>query len=259
MTYLSANDLAILLARRRRTDGRLALLLDYDGTLTPIVDRPEEAILDHDTQRLLARLADRPDTYVALLTGRSLDGLHAVAGPLAGCAIVSNGGLRITLADGTDQPDAAFIEAVRLMTALERALITALAPRTGVRVEPKGPTLAVHWRQAPHHAEETRRRVERLIDTDRVRMLSGRCVLELRPTAGRDKADAARWLLERWQAGHSSAFFGDDVIDLSALTVVHQQGGVAVVVGDAVTPPDGALRIEGPTEVRQLLEALAED
>ncbi|MBU4399118.1 MAG: trehalose-phosphatase, partial [Planctomycetes bacterium] len=58
--------------------GALVLLLDYDGTLTPIVARPELAILASDTRRLLAQLAALPRVHVGVVSGRKLEEVRAL-------------------------------------------------------------------------------------------------------------------------------------------------------------------------------------
>lgn len=52
---------------------KVALLLDYDGTLAPIAPHPDLAILPVETKNVLQRLSNMPDVYIAIVSGRNVD------------------------------------------------------------------------------------------------------------------------------------------------------------------------------------------
>ena len=126
----------------------------------------------------------------------------------------------------------------------------------GTIVEDKGPSVALHYRQAPQHEDPARRGARAIaqeIGGD-FHLLEGRMVLELRPD-GANKADAVRAFLgEPPFEGSLPIFVGDDVTDQAALAAVERAGGLSVAVGDRV---HGMIRVAGPCDVREFLERLA--
>src|SRR5262249_9743352 len=84
------------LASARRTRGPLALLFDYDGTLTPIVERPSLALLEPCTRALLGRLAQTAGVSVGIISGRNLTDLRHLVG-LPGLYYAGTGGLELDL------------------------------------------------------------------------------------------------------------------------------------------------------------------
>ncbi len=125
---------------------RISLLLDFDGTITPIRRRPELAVLSDSTRRLLASLAAAPKVSVCIVTGRSLRDIRARA-KVKGVSYVGNHGLeiwhdnRLWVHPGVDGKK-------RELKAISRKL-KAAAKRMGapgVLVEDKGLSLSVHYR-----------------------------------------------------------------------------------------------------------------
>ena len=77
-----------------RDASHIVLLSDYDGTLTPIVSRPEEAILPHDAKEKLSALAQKPAFSVGIISGRPLSEVKALVG-IDGIYYAGNHGLEI--------------------------------------------------------------------------------------------------------------------------------------------------------------------
>lgn len=78
----------------------LSLLLDYDGTLSPIAPHPDLAVLPPETKKVLERLANMPDVFVAVISGRSVNNVKEMVG-IEGITYAGNHGLEILHADGT--------------------------------------------------------------------------------------------------------------------------------------------------------------
>ena len=78
----------------------LALILDYDGTLTPIAPTPAMATLPAETKNLLERLSNHPDVFIAVVSGRSLQDVKAMVG-IEGITYAGNHGLEILHNDGS--------------------------------------------------------------------------------------------------------------------------------------------------------------
>lgn len=66
---------------------KLALLLDYDGTLAPIAPHPDLAILPPETRNVLERLSNMSDVYIAIISGRNVNNVKEMVTLLFDCSI----------------------------------------------------------------------------------------------------------------------------------------------------------------------------
>lgn len=245
----------------RAEAGSLLLGLDFDGTLAPIVPRPEAAAILPASRRALDMLAARGDTHIALVSGRSLEDLRRRV-VLDNVHYAGNHGLEI---EGPDVHRVhAEAEAARgTLQSLARALQRTLEPIRGVIVEDKGLTLSVHFRLVTDGDEETRVResvhaVGR--DYDGIRLTDGKKVVEIRPDVDWHKGRAFRFLRdtleERFGRG-PAIFIGDDRTDEDAFRELGSTD-CSIVVGD---PPEhesiAQACLRSPEEVAKFLSLLA--
>lgn len=79
---------------------KLALLLDYDGTLAPIATHPDLAILPLETKNVLQRLSNMSDVYIAIISGRNVNNVKSMVG-IEGITYAGNHGLEILHPDGS--------------------------------------------------------------------------------------------------------------------------------------------------------------
>ena len=150
------SDLARLLAWAEESlagPGSILLMTDYDGTLTPIVDDPADAILAEQTREDLARLARSPRARVAVISGRGIEDLRARVALddviYAGCHGLEIEGPNLLFR----HPDALVQQA--MLWAVGDVLVRRAPSVTGMRVETKGLAVAVHYRHVA--ADEIRR------------------------------------------------------------------------------------------------------
>lgn len=219
----------------RLRDRRLALVLDFDGTLAPIRDDPTEVVIPPRTREVLQQLARcRP---VAVLSGRDLQDLRQrvdlrdlwYAGS-HGFELASPGGALI--AQDVGDP------ALRGLDAAEQLLREELGSVPGTRVDRKRFALAVHYRNVPPSwTEEVLSTAERIGRTfPALRLAHGRRVIELLPDVSWNKGRALRWLLDNMGAAGTGAvpvFAGDDYTDEDALHEIHEDGiGLVVRSGE---------------------------
>jgi len=257
-----ARDRLPIWRRWWRAAGRLAVGVDFDGTLAPIVPDPEAAQPLPGALSALARLADRRDARVAVLSGLALDDLQRRL-PVAGVWMAGNHGFEIVGPDGTRwcHPDLERSRAA-LGQAAEQ-LRRAAAAWSGVFVEDKGGTLSVHVR----HADPTARAaveaaVRAVAEREGWRLTRGLEVWELRPAVAWHKGKALEWLLARWNwpAATPLLYWGDDTTDEDAFAWLRQRNapGEGVLVGPPEAPSAATAWVEGPDGVAALLAALAD-
>ena len=234
--------------------GRSALFLDFDGTLSAIVDDPVAARPLPGVPELLGRLASRLG-LVAVVSGRPATFLADVLSSPPHVTLVGLYGLELGLPEDQLGPWAAAIAKVAVEATEE-------AP-AGVYVEPKGLTVTLHWRHAPDAGSGWASAFAAQQVHDRgVRAYPGRMSLELRPPLEVDKGTVIRSLAAGMRA---LAVFGDDLGDLPAFDAATDLAArgmavarVAVVDNEtaAQVAAQADLVVEGPLGVLALLEAL---
>jgi trehalose-phosphatase len=234
---------------------KLALFLDYDGTLTPIVERPEAAVLDDATRDVLRRVAARHT--VAIVSGRNLDDVRERVG-LADLTYAGCHGFDIEGPAGSRVHEAAAAAVPQLAAAADEvAHDTQGLP--GVQLERKRFTLAVHYRRAREaDVRAVREAVERAqARHPALRVTSGKKVFELQPDVDWDKGRAVLWLIESLALQDAlPVYIGDDVTDEDAFRALAHRGvGIAVHDGPQATAAQYTLR--DTDEVRALLAGLA--
>jgi trehalose 6-phosphate phosphatase len=262
MVRASADDIPDALTDRdlwnRLGAQPLAVFLDYDGTLTPIVARPELAVLGADMRAALERLAAH--TVVGVISGRDLEDVRAM---------VDSAGLWYAGSHGFDivGPDGARVEleaAEAFRNALSSAaadLRVALASIQGAWVEEKRYAEAVHFRQVDEASiSDVEAAVDRVVAAHPgLRKTGGKRVFELRPDIDWDKGRALWALFERagLQRGRVLAvFIGDDLTDEDAFAAVDSEG-VGIIVADDARATAARYRLRDPGEVCGFLEELA--
>lgn len=244
----------------RRT-GRIVLLLDFDGTLAPIVDRPELARMPDRTRRALERIMDMEGVAVAVVSGRGLADVRERAS-LPGIAYAGNHGMEI---------EGAGLHRIHPQAAGARPQLQAVAARIeadlegidGAFLEDKGLTLSIHYRMAPEHAEEVREIVLAAADgRPELDVTEGKMVMEVRPRVEWDKGRAVLFLLDhlRPPADAPVLYLGDDRTDEDAFRAVRGWDPAAEGVLVADPPPAESAAtslLRDPAEVGVLFEALA--
>ena len=230
----------------------IALLLDVDGTLIDFGPAPQEVHVPDKLKHSLSRLLRVTDGALALVSGRPIVDLDRLFAPLKLPAIGGHGAeMRV---NGT--------EVINLVTSLPQDLRRHLADAgtagSGIVVEDKGYSLALHYRKAPEHENRLRAHIaasRAAFPDETTEVLQGKAVLEVkRPTVS--KGDGVRELMRHLPfAGRTPVFIGDDVTDESVFAALLELGGKGFSVGRHF---DGATAIFGsPMDVRRALERLA--
>jgi trehalose 6-phosphate phosphatase len=239
-------DLEAALLVVRRAPRRAALLCDIDGTIAPIVRRPDDAVVPPRTRELLAGLVRRIG-LVAFVTGRGLDDGRRMI-PLDGAVYVGTHGLERLDGDGTRllEPDAEPYVAV-IQEIAEAATRDLDVAAQGLVIENKRTVVAVHYRLAADKGAAERAILAKVVEPARARGLTistGHFVYEVRPPVPVNKGTATARLLREgdYLAG---LFCGDDLTDVTGFAAIHEWGAgqrfraaCAVAAVTAETPPE---------------------
>jgi trehalose 6-phosphate synthase/phosphatase len=239
---------------------RLALFLDYDGTLTPIVDHPADARLPDAARRAIEVCAKRPDTDVCFVSGRSLDDVRALIGR-DDVTYAANHGLEI-VGPGFESflhEDLPHYQA--RLPDLAQALSES-AP-SGAWVEEKGHTLTFHYRQASAEDHERAAELARKIINDfGFQAREAKMAVEARPPIGWDKGRAVLHVLRSrygpsWSERVRVVYVGDDDTDEDAFRLLE---GLAITfrVGRVTEPTLASHRLGRVEAVHELLQWLAQ-
>lgn len=240
---------------------RAAVLVDFDGSLAPIVDDPAAAVALPAARDALARLVGRVGR-IGVISGRSVEFLRREVG-LGGVEYVGLYGLERWI-DGRVAIDPR-VETWRDQVA--RAADEAEATLPGLLVERKqGVSVTLHWRQDPSREAEVRAEAQRLheqfgLDAPQ----RGRMAVELRPPIDIDKGDAVEMLATGFDA---AAFAGDDRGDIPAFAAIDRlvaAGSLAHGTKIAVSSPEAPMEVlddadvvvDGPLGLAALLDQMA--
>lgn len=236
--------LARLLAQRP-----VLVALDFDGVLSPIVERPEQARPTAPSAAALRRLVGTDGVHVALVSGRSLADLRNVADPPAGVVLVASHGAEV---DGAPPPDVPADLLARVTAAIEDVV----ARHPGTTVEHKPSAAVLHTRRAADDvaAAATSAALQSVSGIDGAHVIEGKRVVEVTVVRA-DKGTALRGLRERLGV-RAVLYAGDDVTDENAFATLDPTAGdIGVKVGTGATA--ATHRVDGPAEVAVLLSTLA--
>ncbi len=233
------------------------LFFDYDGTLTPIVSRPENAVLSATAKRLLSRAMRAPNIDVAIVSGRSLADVKDMVG-IPGLTYVGNHGFEIE-GPGIDFRHEAL---KRFQNAIEEASDDLKKVEfDGLWVERKGATVTVHLREvADGEQRAAQRRAAACLRKHKLRVTSGKGIVEGRPPIDWNKGYAVLHVLATrhgvdWTTRARALYVGDDVTDEDAFRSLRGMGK-SIRVGPA-THTEADLALPDPAAVIELLGWLA--
>ncbi|MDP2940401.1 MAG: trehalose-phosphatase [Candidatus Omnitrophota bacterium] len=237
----------------------LYIFLDYDGTLTPIVKNPKEAIISQETKTLLQQLANSQECKLAIISGRALKDIKKIVS-LKNIIYVGNHGFEIEGSKIKFESPGLF-NYKGVLKKIKNDLDERLSKFKGVFLEDKGITLAIHYRSADKkdiplikkifHETIFSSRIKKEVEVKRGKML-----LEIRPPRNWDKGKVSLWLLAREQFALKNrvifpVYIGDDVTDEDAFKALRNKGLTVFVGNPAKTTAQYHLR-----DTQEVLEFL---
>jgi len=229
--------------------------LDYDGTLTPIVDRPQDAVVSEDMKRTVERLAEKCKVFI--VSGRFREDVQNLLG-VKGLLYAGSHGFDIQ-GGGFSMVHPKAEEVIPVVEGAIKRLSASLGDIEGLIIEKKKFSVAVHYRMADEkkYLRRIREEVEAVEkDNGSLRLMRGKKVFELLPNIEWDKGRAIRWILEAIGMGWKDAnmiYIGDDVTDEFAFRMLRTRGS-SILVSKDERPSAADFRLNDPGEVKELFE-----
>jgi trehalose-phosphatase len=232
---------------------RIYVMVDYDGTITPIAKFPRLAKIPADSRRLLRSLASHSRCVVAIVSGRSLENIRRMVS-IPRAYYLGNHGLQIA------GPRVSFThsKAMRVsheLPGLSQELDVRLRGMHGLLIEQKGLTISVHYRNV------AKTKVPRILQIGQevaqahkeLQITHGKKVIEFRPRVRWGKGSAARWIMKQLGPGFPM-YFGDDLTDEDAFSSL--KAGMTVLVSESKRRSRARYYVKNVGEVQSVLRAL---
>ncbi len=243
-----------------RSQDHPAFFLDYDGTLTPIVEDPSKVSLPPHHKEVIASLLRREKHFVCIISGRAIEQLREFIG-LDGLVLAGNHGMEIA------GPNISYVNEVALrskpfLREIAEILKRKLCDLEGVLVEDKGLTVSVHYRTVPvkRHPSLERlfyREIRRFLASKDIIVTRGKRVLEVRPNVVWDKGSAVKWILgllsdSPLKGRPYPIYMGDDETDEDAFRALRGRG-LTILVSPRKGASEASYFIKDVEEAYQFL------
>lgn len=239
------------------------MFLDFDGTLSPIVNTPDKAVIPKFVRSLLKEISQKKDLKVAIISGRSLADIKKRVG-VEDIIYSGNHGLEVESPKIKHNPHipSAYMNELRK---IKEELKKRLKGVKGAFIEDKGISLAVHFREAGKKEANIIKTIFREVAIipsviKKIRIRTGKKVIEAGPPIEWDKGKMVLWLISRQRFcldGNKdivSLYLGDDVTDEDAFKALKKEGVTILVGGNRVSHANYYLN--NPKEVYELLSRI---
>jgi alpha,alpha-trehalase len=239
---------------------KFSIFLDYDGTLTPIVSRPEEAIISRQTKNILRKLSQK--CTVAIISGRDRQEIQSLI-DIDSLYYAGNHGFDIAGPQNCSyiHPSVKIIQTY--LSRAELLISDSLSSIRGILIERKRFSIAVHYRQVnPDSVETIRNELNRICSAvNGLKVTSGKKVFELQPDIEWNKGTAVLWLIEKLlpiaslTPERTILYIGDDLTDEDAFREIADIG-ISVLVGSHDTVTAAKYHLNNVDQVIDFIETL---
>lgn len=248
--------------KERMKGKKPAIFLDYDGTLTPIVKRPEDAILSDEMRQTLKKLSEK--FVVAVVTGRDKEDVESLVG-LEELIYAGSHGYIITGPDELfmEHPDSKKI--IPKLDEIEEEVEKALKDTTrGTQVDRKRYAIGIHYRNArPEDKEVVFQTVDEMLKKyPEHKKGEGKKIVEIKPDTDWHKGKAVEWIMEAvGLTGKNDVipvFIGDDITDEDAFETLKDKG-IGILVGGHGQNTYAPYALKNVFQVRKFFEWLMKE
>ncbi|MBU1031809.1 trehalose-phosphatase [Patescibacteria group bacterium] len=211
------------------------LLLDFDGTLVPIAKSPQKANLSQENRSLLQKLSQKPNFYLAIISGRKLSDIKEKI-RLPNIIYSGNHGLKWEIFNKIDSypiPN----KTLSIVKAIRKQLDGIADKSRGVFIEDKGPVLSFHYRlvdkqQISVIKSQFKRVIKPYVENGLISILTGKMVFDIYPKVNWDKGYFAKFVINKIRTRTKTApvviFIGDDTTDESIFKTLKNKITIAV-------------------------------
>ncbi|KAF7384857.1 hypothetical protein HZH66_011943 [Vespula vulgaris] len=258
MQPVTMDDFDDYLSKYIGDNHKLALLLDYDGTLAPIATHPDLAILPLETKNVLHRLSNMSDVYIAIISGRNVNNVKSMVG-IDGITYAGNHGLEILHPDGSKFVHPMPIECEGKVANLMQALQDQLC-KDGAWVENKGALLTFHYRETPmERRPEMVEQAKKLIEKAGFKACSAHCAIEAKPPVEWNKGRASIYILRTafgldWSERIRIIYAGDDTTDEDAMKALKGMAATFRVASSHIIRTSAERRLPSTDSVLTMLK-----
>jgi len=246
--------------QQRIDNKKILLFLDYDGTLTPIVDKPDLAVISDEMRQAVRETAGKIKTSIVF--GRATDDVRGKV-KIDGIFYAGSHGFEIVDPEGNVTINE---EAKRIRPVIDQAqkeLAEKLKDVPGALVEHVKYTISTHYRLV---SEDNFPKITEAVENTlkkypQLRKTSGKKVFEIRPKIDWDKGRAVEWILKVLNYDptvHVPVYIGDDTTDEDAFHVLKEKG-FGILVAAAPRPTEAEYIIQDTPEVKKVLDILSSD
>ncbi|XP_054265178.1 uncharacterized protein LOC128988028 isoform X2 [Macrosteles quadrilineatus] len=239
-------------------DHKLALLLDYDGTLAPLAPHPDLAVLPNETKAVLERLSNMPDVYISIISGRNVHNVKSMVG-IEGLTYAGNHGLEILHPDGSrfvhPMPAEYQDKCSNLLKNLQDQVC-----KEGAWVENKGALLTFHYRETPLDLRpEMVKQAKALIEAAGFTAGQAHCAIEAKPPVQWNKGRASIYILRTafgldWCERIRIIYAGDDTTDEDAMEALKGMAATFRVTSSQVVKTAADRRLPSTDSVLTMLK-----
>jgi len=226
----------------------MALFLDFDGTLAPLQDNPDTVFISQSAASLIKNCALRLSGALAVISGRDIEDLSRRTPD--NIWRMGNHGLYAMPPGSQQVPDKS-----KLPVTMLGELQTLIKNLPGTRLEEKGPTAALHYREVPQHGPTCVSSLHRIVSHFKgYKVQTGNNIVEVKLLSA-DKGEAlARQMEHKSFKGRQPIMIGDDTTDEDAIARAQTLGGIGIKVGKGKTCAH--YRVGTVGDVYKLLETL---
>ncbi|KAK4527183.1 hypothetical protein GAYE_SCF35G5105 [Galdieria yellowstonensis] len=256
-TLPSALDCLSEFVSKKLLNRKVILFLDYDGTLSPIVDDPDSAFLPEETKVALLKLT-QVGIPVAIVSGRARKKIQNFVN-IDTLYYAGSHGFDICGPNGYIVPHQVAGEALPVLGKAAEMIEEQIVNKfPGSSIEDNILSKTLHYRRCPPSVvPELERKLDDILQRfPQLHKTYGKCVFEIRPKINWDKGKAVEWLLSELAMDSPDVvpiYIGDDRTDEDAFRVVVERGVAIIVAEDSRYATFANFRLKDPFEVRNFL------